>query len=440
MTQKSFSNTLTLIILCLFLLDLVLGGFPYYFGEREDLVVSGALKAVLLTLGYIMVFFHGFTDRKSIFLLRSHCPILFLLIIWGVLSTISFLVGSYIESSRFTYILGDYYKFLLLPGTFFLLYFGFRTTKAISVLLEWMIVAYSVLGLWYIGLYLANELRMYQITPAALYVPFMLPVLLYYAARNRDGVVRYFAMAALIEIPLLIYFSQSSSLVLITLFIIILFIFIYYRTYSIYLSGSVGILLLIGILVHFNSDGTRNFEKYILKEHPIEKHIVIKVQNLFKYDIPLYEKFELVGGGRFSEPSGILSFFINNPFQLWTGSGMGRYFEKPSTKYFHVYSPVHFIELTYGEILYRLGLPGFLILIALIGLYFQRCLKLAGVDRFAEPGRLIFLFGVVYFISYIYVSPITRPFLLFALFYVWILTIDKEINSQSNLQQVRSPF
>jgi len=272
---------------------------------------------------------------------------------------------------------------------------------------------------------------MYTLTPGGQNIQLTLPILLCAFSMGKKRLIKLFALLAIVQVPFLAYFTQSLGLIINILFITAVFLILKYKI------SIMKVLIMVGIFsicaLFFYQVARRNLfvplEDYILRPHPAQQHVLIKIQTLLRAkQSSILEKSELLGGGRLSQFIDIYKYFSDNPKKLITGSGMGGYLMKHAAIVFKKswVGPAHFIESPFGEVIFRAGLPGLIAFLYFIMVFVKKAFFLYKTNKIHPFGILSLVFGVQVVANYVTSSSLSAPYLILCLLFVGVLIFEKK--------------
>jgi len=428
MGHKKHLNLLNTLILGLFLVEFIFGGISR---GRYGLIVQAIVKFAIIILGYLIIFGKHAILKKPFAVKIDHQIIFVALLLWVSISILSALSGIY-NGNDHNYIVGDLYKFLMLPGLFLLFYFGIKSERDIEFILNGMVVIHTLFISYYLILYFTASLSMYTLSPSAQNIQLTLPILLCTFSMGKKRLIKLFALLAIVQIPFLAYFTQSLGLIINILFITAVFLIIRYKI------SIMKVLIMVGIfsicILPFFYQITRgdlfvSLRDYILRSHPAQQHVLVKTQILLRAkQSSILEKSELLSGGRLSQFIDIYKYFSDNPKKLITGSGMGGYLMKHAAIVFKKswVGPAHFIESPFGEVIFRAGLPGLIAFLYFIMLFVKKAFFLYKTNKIHPFGILSLVFGVQLVANYVMGSFLSAPYLILCLLFVGVLIFEKK--------------
>jgi len=435
-THKSF-NLINLLILALFIVDFAFGRIYManigvgIFVERYQIVQHAIMQFAVVIMGYLILLGRYALINKPISINKRHQAIFSALLLWLGISIISTFVGIYM-GNNLNYIIGDFYKFISLSGLFLLFYMAIKSTKELLFILNNIIILYTVFLSFYLMLFLTNILPVHTLTSVGQYFPLILPLLLYTVVENKTTYVKVFGWVALFEIPLLIFFNQSFTLVINLLLIIIIFSILNFK--KIFKNAVLLLPVFFTLLLFFFIEGNIFFHlKDLIWRH--EYHLFVRIEQVFKPS-PIIEKIESIGGIRMPELICIIENIFDNPQKIVTGFGMGSYLTTYGIRKMHIKRTTHFIHPVFGEVIFRTGLPGLILFLYFIILFIKKIY----INYNRHPLAILSLIFAIQLIfnCMIGTTSLNKPYLMFCLLFVGMLRLEEQHEYDNNIRNLSS--
>ncbi|HLB89011.1 MAG TPA: hypothetical protein VJK29_15255 [Terriglobales bacterium] len=403
--------------LVLFVLQLMVGatsgGDDTLLVERTSRVTSAVLQFSGVLLGYFLLFGKEMFGGKVFWVERKTLWAFLMLAVWVFLDLFAMGAGFWLHYET-TYVLGDFYKFLLLPLLFVLAYFGLRSRRQLDTVLKGLV---AVMGI----ALLVDFVRRYTwitqyggrfMTSSTFHIATVTPLVLYLLLCGKGSrFFRQILWAVGFEICASIVLLQGLSDYVYVGLLMLLFSY-FFRSKKLVLAvvllAGVGF---IGLADPFNFWGEGNY---------LSRKLAYATVTAAGSQLGLTER---VTGSRIGEIIGILRAYANSPAQLPFGFGMGALDEAlpitmaeiPKTEFTPWWQPIHhFIHSGLFEIFYRTGFAG---LVALFGLFihaYRRGQRLAcGPHR--DFGRFVMANSVYQLANIAIQTPITYVWLFFVI-------------------------
>ena len=431
---------LSVLVVTVFLVEFVFGVCGP-FKDRFGLMFEAAAKMFVVVFGLMVIAVRYMRCRKLSLVPSAHGGVIVVLLLWVMSSILAALMGVLVGHDL-NYVVGDAYKFLMLPILFCLCYFGIDTEEDVDFILDGLVVIYTVFITYYLILYFSAQLPKYTLTPVAQNIPLVMPVLLYVLYSKKQRAMKQIALFAVVQIPFLAYFTQSLGLVFNIIFITTLFLMLKHRVSFRKVLIIMGIVVACaGIFLHqfMWGDAFSSVREHVLKQHSSQEHLIYKAQTLLNAkESSLVQKSELLTGGRISQFVDLFKYFSDYPQQIWFGSGMGGIFMKNASIVFRKswIGPGHFMESAFGEVLFRTGFCGFFLFVTFILIFLKKVVLYFQKDRTSVFGILVVVFGVQLFVNYIMTSPLSQPYLILCILFAGVLLVEK--GQQNKLSQMRT--
>lgn len=433
-THKSF-NLLNLLILALFIVDFAFGRIYManirvgIFIERYHIVQHAIIQFAVVIMGFLILLGRYALINKSLSINKRHQPIFSALLLWLGISVISTLVGIYM-GNNLNYIIGDFYKFISLSGLFLLFYMAIKSTKELLFILNNIIILYAIFLSFHVILFLTNILPIHTLTSVGQYFPLIFPLLLYTVMENKTTYVKVFAWIAIFEIPLLLFFNQSLSLVINLLLIIIIFSILNFKKILKNIVLLLPVFFIILLFFFIKGDIFFHIKDLIWRQ---EHHLFVKTEQVFESS-SIIEKIELIGGLRMPELVCIIENIFDNPQKIVTGFGMGSYLTTYGIRSTYIKRTTHFIHSVFGEVIFRTGLPGLILFLYFIILFIKKIYIHYNIHPIAI---LSLIFSIQLIVNYmIGTTSLNRPYLMFCLLFVGMLRLEEQHEHDNNIRNL----
>lgn len=321
---------------------------------REMTIVRAvAVFCFILLTFYSLILRHLMTGRVFV-LGREARKVRLVLMAWVGVSLISALQGLFYQND-WTYLVGDFYKFVKVVLVFAGAYFSFRNQDSVAVdkFLRWLVLLLGALLLYDLIRYwdevAAGNLRL--ITTTASYGSFFLSIQLYLMWKKQTTGFLVLNSSVIALVVLALIFSGTRALILVAL---------------------------VGITVFFSFEGKwipRKFWHGVLAVATICL-IAVVAWSLAPHGLsnPMQatiSRFQLLAGelsvrhgdpywalgSRVPELQSIAEILVKNPGNALFGFGMGSML-KTRVGPFMDWGETHFIHSGLGEIIYRAGIAG----------------------------------------------------------------------------------
>jgi hypothetical protein len=403
--------------LVLFVLQLMVGatsgGDDTLPVERTYRVTSAVLQFSGVLFGYFLLFGREMFGGKVFWVERKTLWAFLMLAVWVFLDLFAMGAGFWLHYET-TYVLGDFYKFLLLPLLFMLAYFGLRSQRQLDTVLKGLV---AVMGI----ALLVDFIRRYTwitlyggrfMTSSTFHISTVTPLVLYLLLCGKGS--RFFR-----RILWVVGFEICASIVLLQGLsdyvyagLLMLIFYYFFRSKKLVLAlvllAGVGF---IGIADPFDFWGEGNY---------LSRKLEYATVTAAGSQMGVAER---VTGSRIGEIIGILRAYANSPAQLPFGFGMGALDEAlpitmaeiPKTEFTPWWQPIHhFIHSGLFEIFYRTGFAGLVALFALFAHAYRRGRRLAsGPHR--DFGRFVMANSVYQLTNIAIQTPITYVWLFFVI-------------------------
>ena len=131
---------LSVLVVTGFLVEFVFGPFK----DRFGLMFEAAAKMFVVVFGLMVIAVRYMRCRKLSLVPSAHGGVIVVLLLWVMSSILAALMGVLVGHDL-NYVVGDAYKFLMLPILFCLCYFGIDTEEDVDFILDGLVVIYNVL-------------------------------------------------------------------------------------------------------------------------------------------------------------------------------------------------------------------------------------------------------------------------------------------------------
>jgi hypothetical protein len=361
---------------------------------RSTHVFYALVQFAAVVLGYLVLAANQLCGRKFAVLERGAVRAFVLLSCWSVAATLAVVLGL-AAGNQTSYVVGDFYKFALLPLLFALAYFGIRTERQLWFLLCGLAVIFGAALVFDFARDFAWIRQGGRFATSATYHIGTLNTLILFLLLSRRGgrwfrlVLWAIALEVCVSIVLLQGFSDYLSVTLaLGLFLL------YSRNKKLILAlGLVTGLAFAGIVAPFLGMSEAAFNLPGKSGSYASQKLTAA---LARGKSSVVETVELLTGDRLAQINGILHAYWESPGRIPFGFGMGQDVEViPLTPYL-VPNPEryrrreHFVESSFFEVFYRTGLAGLLALVAFLRYCYRRGKRLA-----AGPYRQFGIFVMV---------------------------------------------
>ncbi|MEE8199972.1 MAG: hypothetical protein V3R29_02295, partial [Candidatus Acidoferrales bacterium] len=304
-------------LLVIFAVELALtrhrGDLPGVEVEREARVLAAVLQFSLILAGYLYLLGRQALTRRR-FVLEKRARTGFLLLgVWTSIAVLATLEGFWFGNDP-NFVLGDFYKFMLLPLLFGLAYFGLRTPGQLEWVLKGLVL---VLGLFLLYDFLRATALLsvgHRFTASSTYhLATYVPLLIYLLFRRRAGVgLRLLTALVLAEVLVAVVLLQGLS-DYVFLFTGALLFLVFWRKSKLVVLGVVVLAVALGgiwdVFGLFGGEGT---------------YAQTKLQAGL-YARTHLERVEALAGSRAAEFASVLRSYLAAPEKLLLGFGMGSY-------------------------------------------------------------------------------------------------------------------
>jgi len=378
----------------------------------------------LIILGNQALHSHNFTIKYR------HRSIFIVLFIWTFLSLYSGIMGLY-GNNDIEYIVGDLYKFLLLPISFVLFYYTIKSLSQIEFIIKWLVYIYAIFLLLNIILNFLNwNVTTFRRAPVPPYTIPILYIIFNGILGNTKPGTTHLERLIVVGIFLSFVFSQSVGFVLNVLLVPFIFMIVKSKNPAKHIFTVAIFSVLIITSIYF----LRGFiEDYTYKQYENSRNrIYYKVSRMFE-SLPILEKIEIIAAGRISELANIV---YNEPAKLIIGRGMGSILSLraiiPEWKQWEG-TTSHSMHSVFGETLFRTGILGLSAIVWFLVIFIKKIIPY----RTKHPYFVLTLsFSIQYFIGYIIGTPIASAgFPILCLFYVGILIMEKGSGTSRIIRQ-----
>lgn len=335
----------------------------------EERAFMAMAQAVAIGIGYLAILFKQGVRRAGFAIERNAKPAFVLLASWTIIVGVATFGGAYANNETY-YVLGDCYRFLLLPLIFGLAYFGLETRKDLDLVLEGTIL---VLG----GMFMVDFFRYLPFvlagnrfeTGASFYAHALVPLIIYLLFRRGNSglftIVAYVVAAEILVSSVLVQGFTDYAVAIIT---IALFLF-YWRKVRLLVAGTLALgITFIGIMKDpFGVFGGASYGYTKLD---------------YAMNAPsLYASVARLVGARLLQIQYIGQLFQEFPQRIPLGFGMGAMMEA-NLRWAALYGIwwrrwQHVVESGLAEIAYRAGLLALLVFLLFLWHVFRRGRRLA---------------------------------------------------------------
>jgi hypothetical protein len=435
--QEALSTAMAIWLIVLFILQLLVGETAgrnsFVTVERSTRVFYALVQFGALLAGYLVLGANRLFGRKFVVLEPKAVRVFVLLSFWSVVATLAMVLGLAAGNDT-SYVVGDFYKFALLPLLFTLAYFGIRTERQLWFLLRGLAVVFG-------AAILVDFVRDYStirqggsFANSATYHIGTLNTLILFLLVSRSGGrwFRRLLWAMAIEICIAIVLLQGFSDYLYLL--LALGLFLLYSGNKKFIAGLAlaGMLAFVGIVQPFLRAGSPSQLFGASGSYASRK----LNSALARGSGSILEEMELLSGDRLGQMAGVLRAYRQSPARLAFGFGMGGELEVlpvtmnwiPLARY-HRWT--HFIESSFFEVFYRTGLAGLLTFMALLHFCYRRGKRLAaGPHR--QFGTFVMVNTVYQFFNLMQATPMEFTWLFLVLPVVGTFVLER---AQAGAQQ-----
>lgn len=360
---KAFENRVLYAILFAFFIELALTRIVRGV-EDETTRIFIILMAVSRALLVVFLFLNYFLSKKNPLQLPALSgKLAFPFLIFIILSIMATIIGFDNEHSV-TYVIGDAFKFCILPLVIFGMMISVRTMNLFKRILKSAILLYALFMMWTIIRYILILGKGPR--PVAIYILPVMPVLALYMRQHATNNALRTLWSCVFTlfvamVPFIILYSRSLSFI-VDLLVVNIGVYIIYnrlgKRFMMMVYGVVAISIIFGAAVIFMPKPLSDMVNYLTSNsnYLTQKFYYIKKVG-FNPKI-----LELVGGDRISQLHGVFTYYVKDPLSVIFGAGMGGVMKSTPSLFGlldkHWKPNNHFLESGFNEAFYRTGIIG----------------------------------------------------------------------------------
>lgn len=407
------------------------GGLGTTETTRLELLIAAVAQIVVIGLGYLWLTV-GPRQRPGGWAIVRQDRLLFgVLAAWIAIATIAAVNGA-LAGNQVQYVLGDYYKFAILPLIVLLAYLAMETEGQLGFVLRWTMVLFGAILVYDFARFYPLLAQGHRFTSNAVdMIATLAPLICYLLHEPSSRTFAVLGAAVFAEVMLTLSFGQllggflGFALSLGLLFwllrqrIALVLMAVVIFTFAVNMMGG------IPIAIKPTSSPDRRPGLLPFRVTILDTYMRGKL-NAATSSQSVPSAAEAVGGSRAAEIVAIVRKIGGKPLKIALGFGLGGTVEPVALGGTRLYweRPKHYVHAGLFEVLYRSGVIGLAVFLAFFVVLIRRALRVHAAGRHPFAAFVI-VNTIVQAVLLAFTAPLMSPYLFLALSFAGLAAIER---------------